>query len=134
MRNVVINKCYGGFGLSEKAVMRYAELKGIKLYPESSEAGVGLNRYYLCESEEFHKLHKEAKRTGNYDQSNAMYFNINDIERDDPILVQIVEELGEEVNDDYSELKVVQIPSEVEYYIHYHDGVESIHARHSVWG
>ena len=33
---VVINACYGGFGLSEKAVMRYAELKGLTLYPERS--------------------------------------------------------------------------------------------------
>ena len=30
---VVINACYGGFGLSHKAIMRYAELKGFKLYP-----------------------------------------------------------------------------------------------------
>ena len=31
---VVINKCYGGFGLSKVAIKRYAELKkGITLYP-----------------------------------------------------------------------------------------------------
>ena len=29
---VVINDCYGGFSLSYEAVMRYAELKGFKLY------------------------------------------------------------------------------------------------------
>ena len=29
---IVINVCYGGFGLSHKAIMKYAELKGIKLY------------------------------------------------------------------------------------------------------
>jgi hypothetical protein len=31
---IVINDCYGGFGLSYEGVMRYAELKGIKLYSE----------------------------------------------------------------------------------------------------
>ena len=135
MKKVVINKCYGGFGLSEKAVMRYAELKGIKLYRESSEAGSGLAaRYYLCEPEEYNEIFKEAKRTGNYKQSNAMYFNLYNIERDDPILVQVVEELGEEVNDDYSELKIVEIPSDLDYEISDYDGVESIHERHSVWG
>jgi|TARA_Y100000310_G_scaffold220623_1_gene222169 hypothetical protein len=30
---VVINDKFGGFGLSHEAVMRYAYLKGIKLYP-----------------------------------------------------------------------------------------------------
>lgn len=28
---VVINKCYGGFSLSEKAILRYAEIKNINL-------------------------------------------------------------------------------------------------------
>ena len=32
MKEIVINKCYGGFGLSHKAIMRYAELKGFELY------------------------------------------------------------------------------------------------------
>ena len=30
---IVINICYGGFGLSHKGMMKYAELKGLKLYP-----------------------------------------------------------------------------------------------------
>ena len=30
---VVINKCFGGFGLSHRAVMRYAEVAGFHLYP-----------------------------------------------------------------------------------------------------
>ena len=30
---VVINKCYGVFGLSVDAMLRYAELKGFELYP-----------------------------------------------------------------------------------------------------
>ena len=28
MKEVVINSCYGGFGLSPKAIKRYLELKG----------------------------------------------------------------------------------------------------------
>jgi len=30
---VVINTCYGGFGLSHEATLRYYGLKGIKVYP-----------------------------------------------------------------------------------------------------
>ena len=36
---VVINKCYGGFGLSREGMVRYAELKGIPLYPEEDKYG-----------------------------------------------------------------------------------------------
>ena len=32
MKKIVINGGYGGFSLSHKAVMRYAELKGVKVY------------------------------------------------------------------------------------------------------
>jgi hypothetical protein len=34
---VVIDRCYGGFGLSHEAVMRYFEIKGITVYPEQGE-------------------------------------------------------------------------------------------------
>ena len=40
---VVINKCYGGFGLSDAAMHRYAEIKGITLYPEK---GIMFSTYY----------------------------------------------------------------------------------------
>jgi len=30
---IAYNSCFGGFGLSHAATMRYAELKGLKIYP-----------------------------------------------------------------------------------------------------
>lgn len=35
MKKFVINRCYGGFGLSDVAMKRYAELKGVQepIYP-----------------------------------------------------------------------------------------------------
>jgi hypothetical protein len=30
---VILNKCFGGFGISPKAYKLYAEKKGIELYP-----------------------------------------------------------------------------------------------------
>ena len=130
MKKVVINKCYGGFGLSEKATMRYAELKGIKLYSENVG---GFTRYYLCEPEKFHKLVEEARKTGIHRKSNEMYFDEDDIKRDDPILIQVVEEFGEEANGNYAELKIFEIPSDLDYEITNYDGVESIRGRHIVW-
>lgn len=39
MTKIVYNTNYGGFGLSDAAIMRYAEIKGITLYPSTSGSG-----------------------------------------------------------------------------------------------
>ena len=44
---VVINKCHGGFGLSDLGVQRYAELKGINLVMEESNENFGGSVFYL---------------------------------------------------------------------------------------
>ena len=41
---IVINTCFGGFGLSDKAMYRLAELKGLTLYPEINH---GMTFYYI---------------------------------------------------------------------------------------
>ena len=46
--------------------------------------------------------------------------------RDDPVMVAIVEELGEEANDKYSDLEVVEIPDGYNYDIDDYDGLEHI--------
>jgi len=88
---VVINVCFGGFGLSQAVYDRYNELTG----------------------------------------KNVKYQN--DITRDDIVLVQVVEELGQEANTRYSELRVVEIPDGTSWYIHDYDGMEEIHETHRSW-
>jgi hypothetical protein len=56
-----------------------------------------------------------------------------EIKRDDPVLVKVVEELGEQANTRYSNLKVVEIPDEVEWSIHEYDGVEWVAEAHRTW-
>ena len=53
----------------------------------------------------------------------------NDIERDDPRLVDVVEKLGKEANNS-SDLMVVEIPDDMPYYIENYDGFETIHEKH----
>jgi hypothetical protein len=132
MKKVVINRCYGGFGLSEKAVLRYFELIGKPIFVVR-DRGFVVNHYYFCEPSEYNKLYEEAKKTGDYSKVNGLSFHDRYLERDDPILAQVVEELGEEANGNYAELGVVEIPDDVEYIIEDYDGVESIHERHEVW-
>ena len=87
---VVINKCYGGFGLSKKA------------YEYLGLAWDG----YGCK----------------YDNN-----------RTDPKLVECVETLGDIANGWLAELKVVEIPDDVEWYIDEYDGIECIAEAHRIW-
>ena len=89
---IVINRCHGGFGLSDMALGRYMELKG---YPNDSR---------------------------------SLYYN-----RNDPILVQVVEELGDKASGRLSRLRVVEIPDDVEWQIDEYDGNEWVAEKHRIW-
>jgi len=83
---VVINRRFGGFGLSDQARQLYAETKGID--PEEV-----------------------------YDW---------EIERDDADLIRIVEQLGKQADGRCADLKVVEIPDGVKWYVHEYDGLEDV--------
>jgi len=93
-RKVVINTCFGGFGLSDEAEAMWREAKKIA------------------------------------DPEGVYYY---DIMRDDYDLVHIVETLGKKANSTCSQLKVVEIPADVVWYIHEYDGVEHIAESHRTW-
>lgn len=94
MQRIVINKCYGGFGLSDKAMELYKTKTGI----EEDE-----------------------------------WFSAYDIERDDPILIEVIEELGEKAEGDCAKLKIVEIPDDVEWFVEEYDGKEWISEVHRTW-
>lgn len=109
---IVYNACYGGFGLSDIAYKRYAELAGIAIYPE--DIGCGLTVYYLTEP------------TGNKkgdDSRESLY--CRDFKRHDPILIQVVEELGEKANGQCAKLRIEETDSRM-YRIDEYDGYESV--------
>ena len=56
-----------------------------------------------------------------------------DIERDDPMLVQVIEEYGPLANDRCSELRIVEIPADVQWEIAEYDGYEHIAEKHRTW-
>ena len=88
---IVINTCYGGFGLSEESLALYNQKAGTEL------------KYVF------------------------------DIERTDPHLVAVVEELGPIANGSFSSLKVVEIPDDVKWHISEYDGLEHIAEEHRTW-
>ena len=50
----------------------------------------------------------------------------SDIRRDDPFLVQVVEELGKEASHDAADLRIVDLPAGTKYRISEYDGYETI--------
>jgi hypothetical protein len=128
---IVINKCYGGYGLSEAAVMEYAKRKGITLYADSGRL---CTSYYTIPVDEYAKLYDEYLKTGDGDKINEVYFTDRDIERNDPILISVIEEIGCEASSDrYAELAIIEIPDGIEWEIDDYDGFERIAEKHRVW-
>ena len=119
MTRVVINRCYGGFGLSDAAVERYAELKGIKLVKQKEKA-YGDSAYWIDGIED--------------DEHYFSAYSLYDRDyRIDPVVIQVVEELGKEANGFCADLRIVEVPDDVEWFIAENDGIEWIAEEHRTW-
>lgn len=93
LRRIVINDCYGGFGLSDLALSEYKKLAGIT-------------------TDDF------------YDR---------EIPRDDPYLVKVVKDMGMSANGRHANLKIVEIPGDVDWIVQEYDGTEWVAERHRTW-
>lgn len=112
---IVINKCYGGFGLSDKAIEHYAKIKGIELDRRDSQWGFG---------REYDYFYPNTQDT----------FQDRYIERNDPALVKTVEELGRLSDGFCALLEVIEIPEDVDWEIAEYDGNEWVAEKHRTWG
>lgn len=94
MNKIVINTCFGGFGLSETAEALYCAYANIT-------------------PQEFSK---------------------RDIDRNNPILLQVIEQLGiDACHGKYASLKIVEIPDDVAWHIDDYDGKEHVAEDHRTW-
>jgi hypothetical protein len=109
---IVINRDYGGYSLSDMAILKYAELKGIVLVKDVEASSEWINAFFLPD---------------------GLYFDEFDIARNDVYLVQAVELLGEHAQGARSELKIVEIPDDVEWQVEYNDGLEWVAEKHRTW-
>lgn len=57
----------------------------------------------------------------------------DDISRDDPYLISAIKELGDKANGSYAELKIVEIPADVDWTIKEYDGSEWVAEKHRTW-
>lgn len=138
MKKVILNKCFGGFDVSKEAYMLYAKKKGLTLYLYESEF---INRKFIYKKVNDDKSifrHYFIKDMGdNVEISNEDYekycLYLKDEHREDPILIEVVEELGEKASGRFGNLKVVEIPDDLEYVIDEYDGIETLHQKVKEW-
>lgn len=130
---VILNKCFGGFDVSDEAYHLYAKKKGVKLYR------------YQVETDGYHKTDKVdgygsyfTKDFGDkvadgkdFDWDYCLY--LDEGHREDPVLVEVVEELGDKASGFYGKLKVVEIPDGLNYVIDDYDGIETLHEDVPIW-
>jgi len=132
---VVINGCYGGFGLSQEAKELYAKKKGFELFFYKSE--IGSEKFTRIEKEERFGSFSFTKDLGEifegFQSQKDYYWSDYALDRTDPMFIEVVEELGEKANSWASELKIVEIPDGTNYTIDNYDGIESIHEVHNAW-
>lgn len=132
MAKVIINKCFGGFGLSHKATMRYAEIKGITLYPYVVGVyGSGKMHPYTGQLVPCVDYFTAPLEDGKWNSKTNFYDK--KIDRDDIALIQVVEEMGDEANGMCAELEVVEVPDDVSWVISEYDGKERVEEAHRSW-
>lgn len=133
---VVINVCFGEFGLSWPAVKRLAELQGRTAYCFEQEEFSGPYIPVDCPDGIFWNAFDVPNPNERANEPNFYHtHHINDSpdNRHDPLLTQVVEELGDAANGSFAKLKVIEIPDGIEYIIDEYDGNESIHEQHRSW-
>lgn len=115
-RKVVINTRAGGFHLSYKAVLEYAKRKKLNLLFEKEE----LDDYYV--------YWLDTK-----DNDHEWYPDIT-LDRDDVVLIQVIEDLGESANGPLCRLKIIEIPADISWIICESDsGREWVAEAHRTW-
>ncbi len=141
MRKIVINRCHGGFSLSKEACQRYWDIKGQRVWIEDDTQfkSLGIFTVWLVpaedrvvESTNRATISIEERRAFNEKYASQTWYD-RDVERDDPVLVQVVEELGEKADGRHAGLGIVEIPNDVEWVIDEYDGLEWVAEKHRTW-
>lgn len=156
---VILNKEYGSFSVSLMAYKLYAEKKGIELYAYYGDysnylsQGVVVYRkidWTVLSLLEYHNnnsssLYCFTKDLGesiieskeNKEEVNEIFieycFHLGSKDREDPILIEVVKELGSKANGSFSDLRIVNIPDDLDYVIDVYDGYETLHQRVHTW-
>jgi hypothetical protein len=137
MTKVVYNACYGGFGLSKEACQRYWDIKGQQVWIEDASWGFTVwlvapeDRIPVKSEDAFHAMSMDERIAYNQAYSEQTWY-YRDVDRHDPALVQVVEELGKKAGGNYAKLAIAEVYGS--YRIDEYDGYESVETADSyVW-
>lgn len=135
MAKIVYNACFGGFSPSPAAVMRYAEIKGLVLFKYVHADG-GWDGPLVRASDKDENWRVEY-HTEDPPDGDRTFFSAYDLgnDRTDPVLVQVIEELGEAASEDVSDLRIRELAAGTLYRIDEYDGCETVVTRDEEnWG
>ena len=116
MTKIVYNACSGGFSLSEVAMRRYAEIKGEPIYVGKYDSSYNI----------YWRVPLEERPGWGIVPPESFTWSDRDFDRTDPVLVQVVEELGDLANGRYANLKIRELLPGTRYRIDEYDGYESV--------
>jgi len=108
---VVVNRCYGGFSLSRKAVLLARKITGNPKWGGAQIKGDIYDNGEICNDD----------------------YGYVEVERNDKILIEVVEKLGKKADGRCAELEIVEIPDGTDYEIEEYDGKEWVSERHRKW-
>ena len=120
---VAINRCFGGFGISDEAFEKLLTRKGIafdKVESEEKSLMSGVTYY-------------AAGHSGDNDYYISEYDYTGPDKRNDPDLIAVIEELKSTTNNWASDIAIVEIPDDVKWHIHEYDGLEHVAENHRTW-
>jgi len=136
MVEVVINTCFGGFGLSPEALLELVKrgcrcIEKIRIEEYAGEYADDL----LNEFEEFREGYMKHRVLDILYRDGYVYrFRYHDDEcRADKDLVAVVKKLGAKAYGEHAKLKIVKVPDDVEWEIEEYDGAEWISEKHRRW-
>ena len=134
---VVINECYGGFNVSTEV------LKELVRRNASCIVSYTLESYYGSKWKEYLIMYEDLGNevlghiSGFNILKDGLLYSLDDSDknsmRTNKDLVETVEALGDKANGISSKLKVVEIPSDIDWYITERYGAEKIVERHKSW-
>tara|TARA_R100001132_G_C3270855_1_gene92961 strand:- start:343 stop:816 length:474 start_codon:yes stop_codon:yes gene_type:complete len=115
LQKIVLNKCHGGFGLSDEAEELFWKLLE---YPVT---------FYSTMNDESVTIKKDSPLEIKEDFYHAITHPsfVRNLHRGNKALVEVVERLGEKANGAFASLEVVKIPADIEYNITEYDGYEN---------
>jgi hypothetical protein len=136
---VVINTCFGGFSLSPRAVKRLAELNNqechffVKDYKTNQYLSISIE--ILESSSHFWYAFDIPEVNGITDNEYCKHsLDSRPENRSNPKLIQVIEELGEAKSSGFvAELKIIEIPDDIDYCIEEYDGLEHVAEKHRTW-